>query len=672
MLQKISLTCLAALLLPLPALSLANSPIPPELFDRSLEELLDTPIRSASKYTQKSSEAPASVSVVSAEDIKRYGYRSLSQLLASLQGIYFISDNTYSSVGIRGFSRPNDYGTRIAVLIDGHRLNDNSLGSVDVGTGFPLDMDTIERVEVVRGSSSSLYGQGAFFGVIDVITKNATDYRGVRVSTEADVNPDRYAGNTTVGKTFANNGQLMLSAGISHRPGENVYIPEFDKPPLTDGISHAHDDHDIKRLFAKLSYKNFRLTASHIDREVGLHGTVGMLFDFPNQLQEHNSYVDASYSHEFNNSLETNIRLSWNHYAMHMKSYFDYGNYIAINHFEVPTEWLNAEWQWQWHNDKHRIVSGVEYQHSLSQQQRSYDEAPFYAELANVNSDLGYWAIYAQDEVKLTDKLTLNAGVRYDYYEAFGGTSNPRLAMIYQMNEDTTWKLLGGKAFRVPNAQEQYYADNLFLKRNPEGVSPETVLSYELVLNHQFNENLTGSASVFSYEVNDMIDAITDPTDFLTFYSNIGSAKASGLEMTLDKRWQNGLETHLNYTWQNAENGDTGQQLTNSPQHMLKVRASLPLSKKWRANAQLSYIDSMKTPHAALAAHAENAHTDVPAYTVTDLSLIGMPLKDLEIGLHIYNLLDQYLYYPLFDESSGLEKIQGDGRTLRLKLNYKF
>ncbi|OQW86618.1 MAG: hypothetical protein BWK78_09840, partial [Thiotrichaceae bacterium IS1] len=253
-----------------------------------------------------------------------------------------------------------------------------------------------------------------------------------------------------------------------------------------------------------------------------------------------------------------------------------------------------------------------------------------------------------QDEVKLTDQLTLNAGLRYDYYDAFGGTSNPRLAMIYQMNDNTTWKFLGGKAFRAPNAQEQYYEDNFFLKRNPDGVNPETVVSYELVLEHQFDSRLRGAASVFYYAVEDLIDTSIDPVGHVALiYGNLGSANAHGLEMTIDKHWQNGLETHLNYTWQNAVDGDSGKRLTNSPKHMLKARISLPLNEQWRANAEMSSIGSMKVSHAALARHDERAHADVPAYTVTDLSLTGTPLTNLELGLYVYNLFDQEVYYPV-------------------------
>ena len=87
---------------------------------------------------------------------KRYGYRTLADILRSVRGFYVTNDRNYSYLGVRGFSRPGDYNARILLLVDGHRLNDNIFGAALIGTEFPLDVDLIERVEIIRGPSSSL------------------------------------------------------------------------------------------------------------------------------------------------------------------------------------------------------------------------------------------------------------------------------------------------------------------------------------------------------------------------------------------------------------------------------------------------------------------------------------------------------------------------------------
>jgi iron complex outermembrane receptor protein len=138
------------------------------LFDMSLEELMDVEIYSASKYSQKASEAPSSVTVITAEEIKLYGFRNITDILKMVPGFYDTYDRNYSYLGVRGFGRPGDYNSRILVLIDGHRLNDNIGDTVLAGNEFPLDIDLIDRVEVVRGPGSALYGSNALFAVVSV------------------------------------------------------------------------------------------------------------------------------------------------------------------------------------------------------------------------------------------------------------------------------------------------------------------------------------------------------------------------------------------------------------------------------------------------------------------------------------------------------------------------
>ncbi len=160
----------------------------PDLTEMSVEDLLNIKVETvygASRYQQKVTEAPASITIISADEIKKYGYRTLADILRSIRGVYVTNDRNYSYIGVRGVARPGDYNTRVLLLIDGHRINDSIYDLATIGTEFPLDVDLIERVEFVRGPSSSLYGTNAFFGVINIITKRGRDLKGLEVSGEA-------------------------------------------------------------------------------------------------------------------------------------------------------------------------------------------------------------------------------------------------------------------------------------------------------------------------------------------------------------------------------------------------------------------------------------------------------------------------------------------------------
>jgi iron complex outermembrane receptor protein len=156
--------------------------------DITLEHLLSAEIDTvfgASRYRQRVTEAPASVSIVTREEIEQFGYRTFGDVLRGVRGFYVSNDRNYSYLGTRGFSRPGDYNTRVLVLIDGHRLNDNVYDAVLIGTEFPLDIDLIERIEFVRGPGSSLYGTNAVFAVVNVVTRRGAGIDGLHVSAEA-------------------------------------------------------------------------------------------------------------------------------------------------------------------------------------------------------------------------------------------------------------------------------------------------------------------------------------------------------------------------------------------------------------------------------------------------------------------------------------------------------
>src|SRR5580658_8569285 len=153
-----------------------------DLSEVSLEELSNIQVYSASKHLQSASDAPASVTVVTADEIQKYGYRNLADILRSVPGFYVTYDRDYTFVGVRGFGRLGDWNSRILVLIDGHRINNNVLGQAMLGNEFLVDVDMIERVEIVRGPSSSLYGAQAFFAIINVITRKPPELKRLEVS----------------------------------------------------------------------------------------------------------------------------------------------------------------------------------------------------------------------------------------------------------------------------------------------------------------------------------------------------------------------------------------------------------------------------------------------------------------------------------------------------------
>jgi outer membrane receptor for ferrienterochelin and colicins len=147
---------------------------------QDLDGLLNTPVSTGAKYAQDIRQVSGSVSIVTAEDIRRFGYRTLEEVLQSMAGVYTSYDRNYAQAGIRGFSRPSDFNNRILLLIDGHTTNESMWGSAMLGEDLVLDLHAVDRIEVVRGPASALYGTGAMFGVINIITRSAAAQQGAR------------------------------------------------------------------------------------------------------------------------------------------------------------------------------------------------------------------------------------------------------------------------------------------------------------------------------------------------------------------------------------------------------------------------------------------------------------------------------------------------------------
>jgi iron complex outermembrane receptor protein len=193
-----------------------------DLGDASLEELTNIQVFSASKRMQTTREAPSSVTVVTADEIQKFGYRTLADILRSVPGFYVTYDRNYSFAGVRGFARLGDWNSRVLLLVDGHRINTNTFGQAMLGTEFPVDVDLIQRVEIVRGPSSSLYGSNAFFAVINVVTRSASELGGGELSFEAG-SFDTYKGRASYGGQVSRNRNDALRHALQQRGASAVF-----------------------------------------------------------------------------------------------------------------------------------------------------------------------------------------------------------------------------------------------------------------------------------------------------------------------------------------------------------------------------------------------------------------------------------------------------------------
>ncbi len=666
---------MAAFLLSSPFASTEAQTHPPtaeELMDLTIDELLDVNIDKvygASKYAQPTTQAPASITIVTSTQIQRFGYRTLAEILRSVRGFYTRDDRNYSYAGLRGFLRPEDGNSRILFLINGHRINDNIFDAGAVGTDFLIDVDLIERVEVVRGPSSALYGNSAFFAVVNVVTKEASDFNQGEVSGEVG-SFDTYKVRFSLAGTLHENASLLVSGTYFDRDGENrLYYPEFDSPDTNFGIARNLNWDRFYNIFSQYHYQSFTLDVGLNVREKGIPtAPFETAFNHPdNSTEDLSAFINARHIHQFSEDLELTSRLSYGQFN------FD-GEYIYEG--ELPTDpdfipnFDQARGMWaigetilrQRFMERHQAIAGFEYRYDLQRDQRNFDRSPAFEYLDSSQSG-NVWSPFATMEFNIRTNLTVNAGVRHDQYETFGGTTNPRAALIYQPRTKTTLKYVYGEAFRAPNAFELYYGDSGSTAKPNPALNPEEIRTHELIWEERIGTRFESSVSIFQYDIDNLISQDLDPIDDLLTYNNIDSIRAQGFEFEFSGRQASGLQGKVSYAYQHGENLSNDGRLFNAPSHLVKFNLAVPL---WKESIFLGWETLYTSSRMAI------TRDRAKAFWLNNLTLFGHEIRPgVELSASVYNLFDERYF-----ESAGPEHTQSlieqEGRTFRVKLSYHF
>lgn len=660
-----SLVFCFAMFLPCSVLSWGESGEERDLSALEIEDLMGLKVATvygASKFEQKVTVAPSAVSIVTSEDIKRFGYRTLTDILRSQRGFYVTNDRNYQYVGIRGLSRPGDYNSRILLLVDGHRTNDNIYNQVMLGNEFILDVDLIDRIEIIRGPGSSLYGSNAFLGTINVITRRGRDVGGMEVATSAG-SWETYSGRATFGETFSNGFETLISATGYDTKGQNLHFPEFDTPENNDGWADHSDKEKAANFFAKASYKNLSFESAYVSREKWIPtASWGTVFNSgQDKTIDKRGYLDLTYNKTFGNGLDALARLYYDFYQFDGYYLFDYPP-LTLNRDHTAGTWWGAQMMLTKRWGQRQVVTlGADYENSTRQLQENYDRSPADTYLHDSRSSeiLG---LYFQDEITLADNLALSAGLRYDHYTTFGSSTNPRLALVYTPLPLTVIKALYGQAFRAPNTYELYYTDSSTMNANPS-LRPERITTYELVFEKYFRNSLRFMTSAYYFKVKDIITSVADPNDDTSMFRNTGDVTGNGIELEVEKTWAGDINLRFSQTFQQTKDAHTRTRATNSPASLSTLNLNLPLlGSKLYGGFEAQYVSRRHGPEGG----------SVPSYWLANLTLLAKDIvKNLDLSGSVYNLFDQTVKYPTSNEFRQRALI-GDGIHFRIKACYRF
>lgn len=615
-------------------------------------------VYAASRHEQPVSQAPAAVTIITRDDIQKYGYRTLAQALASVPGFYVSDDRGYESVGVQGLGLPSDYNVRLLFLLNGLPLNDKYFDQFVVELTPDL-LDAVDRIEVVKGPSSALYGSDALFATINIITRSGKDLNGAVVSAEAGSNPSG-RGVFSYGQQFTNGLDLFLSGYYEANEGDrSLSFGSF-------GRAHDADAEQLADVYLSAKYQDFSVQLWYASRrkEIPTGQFESIVGDARNFTADTYYLAELRWQRALSDDKTLMLRAYFEDYPYHGQYVYDDPE-LTVNREQTLDRWVGYEAQFNWQPlEKHRLTFGALYEyHWTSLSGRYWDSTGDVSFVyPGTHDDFSYYALYAQDEFTLLPQLKLTAGGRYDAYpDRNVSRVTPRAALVWQAAKATTVKLLYGQAFRAPSEYQLTYPAGTGTGVANPNLKPESISTYELVLEQDFQQGLFSRLSVFHNEAEDLVATVADNLTS-TIFVNAYNVHTTGVEAELNKRFANGLRGFANSTWQTSD--FSAGPAINSPEWIGNLGVVMPIcGDKLSFAARENFVGDRAGRAPGI--QSEDAFR-------TDLTLRSdNALRNWTFLLEVQNLFDQRNTVPAGVDGT-LNVIPQPGRLVVFRATYRF
>jgi len=555
---------------------------------------------------------PTNVIVITKEQIAKSGAENIGDVLKNKTGIVEVSKRgtlgSESEIRIRS---GGDSAKQVLVMVDGRPVNNIALGSANLSE---IPIENIERIEIVRGPSSAVYGANALGGVVNIITKKAVD-----IKPKTEIVLDYGSFNTQ-----------SYKVNFSVKPSKiNVFLSGSKN--LTDGF-RDNSSYDNLNLFLKIGYDFERygeliLSNGFSNSELGIPGP-NYIYD-PQTWQKiylperTSSSPNANQKDEkFYSQLEHKVKIKEN--AIKIKVYQDYHK----RHYKNPDTFTDTvaepknfglDYQVETINN---ILLGFE---------RRYEQfSRWDSSVETINKKRDNSAIFIQ-KTFLLNKLSLITGIRYDYNSIYEDLTNPRISAVYRFTEDIKFSANVGTAFHAPTFEDLYspYDPSMYTQGNPN-LKPEKSIGIDLGIEYGIKSNLFSRLTLFYNDVKDFIEwAPTDPSG-LWVPDNVAKVLSRGVELEIKNKITENLSQDLNYTFlesKGKQKEETYETLQYTPKHRLNYNINYLLPADIKSELVIEYTHKIEKPK-------------LPSYTLVNFR-IGRKILRSEIFFNIENIFDK-------------------------------
>ncbi len=637
--------------------------VAPDTEQRFTVELRYAPpkVSAASKSSLDVDWAPASVTVITQEEIRAFGYQTLPDALRAVRGYFFTDDRIYSYAGVRGFFPPGDLNTRILVLWDGHPVNDVWAGQGYLGREFGVDLNEVERIEVVRGPTSTLFGTGAVFGVINVVPRASLGGRFVEaVGGVGDQRGGK--GRLTVG--YQKDEKTSVIASVAGFASAGAEQTDFG-PPV--GLVQGLDGERSLMGSAQGRWNGFTLSGRWVQRRKQIPTGVSRaeLNVAGTEYWDARGFAELKYERSFERvSLLGRLSYDGSRYEGWFARLDEESGQIQRQGDSGHADWITAQARVQVTLfERNRLSVDVEGQLQLVRQRQRLDA---------VEDHRQRWLFSATvlDEWQIVPgRLFVQAGARLDKYSDVEFAFAPRAAIVGKPYLTGTTKLVVGQAFRAPNTYELYFSDDNVSQRAAEFLKPELITTFELEHSHDFTPEFRATVGAYFNLIDRLVRLREEPSGVrrcgpggrmdepCLVFVNVGEQlQAVGAEAQV--RWQPGRFTLVDATYSFVFLRGTGvNEASAYPMHLASLKGMVPLKEGWvRLSGQGTYQSARRD--AAGAAQGEAL--------LLDLGLSG-EYGPVRYFAGVKNLLDSRYLLPITTEASVPFAPQY-GRTFWLEL----
>ncbi len=641
--------------------------------------------------------APAVATVITARDIREMGATTVEQALEVVPGVHVsVAGAGYGSIfEIRGIY--SEFNPEVLFLINGIPITDLLLGNRGQGwSGMPVE--DISRIEVIRGPGSALYGADAFAGVINIVTKTADEIHG----TEAGVRGgsfDTYGGWLLHGGDYGGTKvafalQARSSGGFDGIVGQDAQT-RFDRlfsthASLAPGSVNTQGKWVDARL--DVSRGHWRARAGYqgqFDFGTGAGGSFAL--DPVGRGEAHRFNADLTYETlDLDPDWDLKARLSYFDVATKTDlvlfppgafgGAFPNGMIGNPDVFERQGRLDLSAFYTGFRRHRVRVGAGVFY----GDLYKTRETKNFTLGSAGIPSPLGGLVdvsqsvpfirphyrtdtyVYLQDEWDFARDWALTTGVRYDRYSDFGGTTNPRLALVWQARYDLTAKLLYGRAFRAPSFAELFSINNPVGLGNPN-LKPETINTVELAFDYQPTPAFRAGLDVFHYQMSDLIRFVPEPAPATSAVArNSGSQTGHGLEAEFTWHATPAVTLRGNYAFQHSVDDRTDTDAGMAPEHQIYLRGDWRFIPGWSWDTEGNWVAGRRRV-------AGDSRPPVGPYLIVDTTLrhhVGH--TGLHVAVSIRNLFDRRAKEP--SPAPGLipNDLPLPGRSFYVEARYDF